>query len=63
MDWSKVTAGRLLTGDCNGGMHLWDVVAGKELAAKPSWDVSSASYSGHAGSVEDVQWSPNESNV
>ena len=63
MDWSRVTAGRLLTGDCSGGMRLWDVDAGREVGAKPSWDVSKTSYSGHTDSVEDVQWSPNEANV
>lgn len=63
MDWSSVVVGRLATGDCNGGIHLWDVQEGREVGSTPTWNVSPAPYSGHTGSVEDIQWSPNEANV
>lgn len=56
MDWSPVTAGRLATGDCKKHIYVWEPQEGGK------WQVSAA-YSGHSGSVEDIQWSPTEATV
>jgi len=56
LDWSKVTPGRLLTGDCKKFVYLWE-------RTNTSWTVAQAPYVGHTDSVEDIQWSPNESSV
>lgn len=56
LDWSPVTAGRLATGDCAAGLHIWDLNQGG------TWNVGQ-NLSGHADSVEDLQWSPNEADV
>ena len=60
LDWSRVTAGRLATGDCAGSIHVWNQAAGASAAA---WAVDPAPFKGHAGSVEDIQWSPTEATV
>eukprot|EP00112_Aurelia_sp_Birch-Aquarium-sp1_P001204 Seg1123.6 transcript_id=Seg1123.6/GoldUCD/mRNA.D3Y31 product="Glutamate-rich WD repeat-containing protein 1" protein_id=Seg1123.6/GoldUCD/D3Y31 len=57
MDWSKVTPGRLATGSCNRNIHLW------QLREDGSFHVDQRPYNAHEDSVEDIQWSPNESNV
>ena len=57
LDWSPTVAGRLLTGDCDGNIFLWN----KNSAA--TWVVDSDTYNGHSASVEDVQWSPSENDV
>ena len=55
--WSAVAPGRLLSGDCEGAIHLWEPTdAGR-------WAVDATPLEGHAGSVEDVQWSPTEAGV
>ena len=59
MDWSRMVPGRLATGDCNGNIHVWNPRDGGD----GSWHVDQRSYSGHALSVEDIQWSPNEATV
>jgi ribosome assembly protein RRB1 len=56
MDWSPTEAGRLLTGDCAKGIHLWNPNNGG------SWSVSQP-YISHEESVEDLQWSPTEKEV
>eukprot|EP01083_Nonionella_stella_P101070 286046_1 len=56
LDWSPVSEGRLLSGDCRSHIHLWNPREG-------GWDVDDKSYSGHSESVEDIQWSPNEAEV
>nr|AAN40972.1 WD40 [Syntrichia ruralis] len=57
LDWSPITAGRLLSGDCKSAIHLWEPTpAGK-------WVVEKAPYTGHTASVEDLQWSPTEADV
>eukprot|EP00301_Raphidiophrys_heterophryoidea_P026162 c8963_g1_i1.p1 GENE.c8963_g1_i1~~c8963_g1_i1.p1 ORF type:complete len:528 (-),score=152.83 c8963_g1_i1:251-1834(-) len=58
MDWSPTVEGRFVTGDCAGGMYLWDVSPGSA-----SWTVSPQPFVGHTASVEDIQWSPVEQNV
>jgi ribosome assembly protein RRB1 len=63
LDWSAVTAGQLATGDCSGSIYLWNNSGGGSggtLAS--SWRVTKP-YTGHEGSVEDLQWSPTESTV
>jgi len=57
MDWSPLSQGNLLTGDCMKHIHLWTPQEGG------SWHVDQKSFSAHTASVEDIQWSPNEANV
>ncbi|KAF6264703.1 WD40-repeat-containing domain protein [Scenedesmus sp. NREL 46B-D3] len=56
VDWSRVKAGRLATGDCRKHIHVW------EPQEAGRWQVS-APYNGHSSSVEDLQWSPSEESV
>lgn len=63
VDWSPVTTGRLLSGDCAGVIHLWEPANGK-------WSVGTTTFIAPAGSgfsdnpsVEDLQWSPTEATV
>jgi ribosome assembly protein RRB1 len=60
LDWSRVTEGRLLSGDCAGNIHLWHPSAG---ASGAGWTVQEQPFLGQVGSVEDIQWSPNEAEV
>eukprot|EP01136_Pigoraptor_vietnamica_P005517 Opistho-1_new@37277 len=48
---------RLLTGDCRKHIYLWNMHEGG------SWAVDKVPFNGHAQSVEDLQWSPTESEV
>lgn len=57
LDWSPITPGQLLSGDCKNNIHLWKPQSGG------SWHVDQRSYAGHEGSVEDIQWSPTEKTV
>ncbi|XP_077115623.1 glutamate-rich WD repeat-containing protein 1 [Ranitomeya variabilis] len=57
MDWSPKMAGRLITGDCNKNIHLWNPREGG------SWHVDQRPFTGHTKSVEDLQWSPTEATV
>ncbi|XP_064646877.1 glutamate-rich WD repeat-containing protein 1-like [Lineus longissimus] len=57
LDWSKTNPGRLLTGDCNKNIHLWDP------KQDMTWHVDQRPFIGHTSSVEDLQWSPNEQSV
>jgi len=57
MSWSRVEAGRLLTGDCSKNIYQWSPQQGG------SWLVDNVPYHGHTDSVEDLQWSPVEPNV
>ncbi|KAF0698717.1 Aste57867_10671 [Aphanomyces stellatus] len=56
MDWSPVTAGSLLTGDCSKYIYHW-------VNANGSWVVDKVPFTGHTASVEDIQWSPTEASV
>jgi len=56
--WSPHTAGRLLSGDCAGGIYMWE-----PNSSFDSWEVSKESFKGHQNSVEDLAWSPSESTV
>lgn len=56
LDWSPCVAGRLASGDCRAGIHVWEPVNGGK------WTVGGA-IKGHTASVEDIQWSPGEPTV
>eukprot|EP00455_Lapot_gusevi_P026653 TRINITY_DN2810_c0_g1_i1.p1 TRINITY_DN2810_c0_g1~~TRINITY_DN2810_c0_g1_i1.p1 ORF type:complete len:522 (+),score=172.53 TRINITY_DN2810_c0_g1_i1:79-1644(+) len=56
MSWSSMSLGRLATGDCDGNIYLWQPHNG-------TWRVTKNQFRGHTGSVEDIQWSPNEPDV
>eukprot|EP01113_Clastostelium_recurvatum_P046850 TRINITY_DN826_c1_g1_i3.p1 TRINITY_DN826_c1_g1~~TRINITY_DN826_c1_g1_i3.p1 ORF type:complete len:338 (-),score=81.32 TRINITY_DN826_c1_g1_i3:37-1050(-) len=55
LDWSPLTKGRLLSGDCANSIYLHEP-SGAE------WS-STGVFAGHTGSVEDIQWSPTEQDV
>eukprot|EP00899_Mesostigma_viride_P024649 jgi/Mesvir1/5369/Mv15450-RA.2 len=57
LDWSPVTTGRLVTGDCAHKICLWEPQEGGK------WQVDKKGFSGHTKSVEDLQWSPTEATV
>ncbi|KAF5743049.1 hypothetical protein HS088_TW09G01111 [Tripterygium wilfordii] len=57
IDWSPLVPGRLVSGDCKSNIHLWEPTSGA------SWNVDATPFSGHAASVEDLQWSPTEADV
>ena len=58
LDWCPTETGTLVSGDCNGNIHLWRFAGGR------TWLVDQRPYNSHApSSVEDLQWSPNEKNV
>ncbi|XP_071965968.1 glutamate-rich WD repeat-containing protein 1-like [Antedon mediterranea] len=57
VDWSNLVPGRLASGDCKKNIHVWKLQDGG------SWHVDQRPFTGHTDSVEDIQWSPNESNV
>ncbi|KNA15735.1 hypothetical protein SOVF_095360 [Spinacia oleracea] len=56
MDWSPLKPGRLLSGDCQNSIYLWEPESGK-------WNVDKNPFVGHTASVEDLQWSPSEAEV
>ncbi|CAH1794923.1 unnamed protein product [Owenia fusiformis] len=56
IDWSIAKPGHLATGDCKNNIHLWK-------PRENDWHVDQRPYTAHAGSVEDIQWSPNEAEV
>ncbi|KAI4097270.1 MAG: hypothetical protein L6R37_006832 [Teloschistes peruensis] len=58
VDWSPlVPQGKLLTGDNDGKVF---VTTGTEGGR---WTPDNRPFTGHQGSIEDIQWSPNERNV
>ncbi|KAL0127252.1 hypothetical protein PUN28_005507 [Cardiocondyla obscurior] len=59
LDWSRLEAGTLASGDCKGNIHIWRIDN-----SSGSWHVDQRPYNSHAPhSVEDLQWSPSEKNV
>jgi ribosome assembly protein RRB1 len=71
MDWSPHASGGLVTGDCHGGIHVWNprtdgsYAVSKAYGTNPSNSNSNNDVEGmlSAPSVEDVQWSPSEATV
>ncbi|KAL9643950.1 hypothetical protein ABK040_005419 [Willaertia magna] len=60
LDWSKCIEGRLATGDCKGDIFVYDLNNMTNL----SWNrYCENPFVGHYGSVEDIQFSPNEQTV
>jgi ribosome assembly protein RRB1 len=58
VDWSPlVTTGKLVTGDNDGSIYVTTRTAGE------GWTTDSRPFTGHTGSVEELQWSPSERNV
>lgn len=58
VDWSPlVPEGKLVTGDNDGKIFL--TTCGDD----GEWTTDNRPFAGHASSVEDIQWSPNERNV
>ncbi|GAU23491.1 hypothetical protein TSUD_81730 [Trifolium subterraneum] len=57
IDWSPLVPGRLLSGDCNNNIYLW------EPTSAATWNVNQTPFTGHTASVEDLQWSPGEPHV
>ncbi|KAI3941887.1 hypothetical protein MKW98_009097 [Papaver atlanticum] len=57
IDWSPLVPGRLVSGDCDSHIHLW------EPSSSATWNVDSTPFDGHDLSVEDLQWSPSERDV
>ncbi|KAJ1863789.1 Ribosome assembly protein rrb1 [Coemansia sp. RSA 2703] len=57
MDWN--TDGRLLTGDCSGKLYLTT----RRSDTGSDFVADRVPFKGHESSVEDIQWSPEESSV
>ena len=58
LDWSPlIPAGKLLTGDSTGKIFATTRTEGGGFVTDTN------AYTGHSGSVEELQWSPNERNV
>jgi len=56
LDWSKLEQGKLLSGDCSKNIFM-------TTYQNSSFLQDSVPFSGHSSSVEDLQWSPTESNI
>lgn len=56
VDWSSTDVGTLATGDCTKHIFIWKL-------AEAGWYVDQIPLKGHTASVEDLQWSPNETNI
>lgn len=58
VDWSPlIPQGKLLTGDNDGKIFVTTYADGGK------WTTDNRPFTGHEGSVEHIQWSPNEKNV
>ena len=58
LDWSPlIPTGKLLTGDSNGSIFATTRTEGGGFVTDTN------AYTGHVGSIEELQWSPNEQNV
>lgn len=56
LDWSRTRTGSLATGDCKKNIHIWTMRAA-------DWNVDQMPLIGHENSVEDVKWSPDDSDI
>ncbi|TVU27103.1 hypothetical protein EJB05_29682 [Eragrostis curvula] len=56
IDWSPLVPGRLVSGDCNGYIHLWEPTSS-------NWNVDANPFVGHSKSVEDLQRSPTQAHI
>jgi len=68
MDWSRVNEGHMVTGDCDGNIHLWSPTdGGLANYSTSSFKVDKAYEPGGGNidhpSIEDLQWSPTEGTV
>jgi len=54
--WSLTDIGRLITGDCQKYIYLWNYKEG-------IWNTDKVPFSAHTASVEDLQWHPTMPNV
>jgi len=59
IDWSTMVPGKLVSGDCKGGIHMWT----PRPDAADAWTIDQRPFVGHKDSVEDLQWSPSEATV
>lgn len=57
LDWSRVQPGTLVTGDSSGRIFVTTRTEGGGFVT------DTRPFTGHTGSVEELQWSPNEKNV
>ncbi|CAL3966586.1 unnamed protein product [Diplocarpon coronariae] len=58
VDWSPLfSTGKLITGDNDGKIYVTTRTDGER------WETDSRPFTGHTGSVEELQWSPSERNV
>lgn len=64
MDWSSVNQGHMVTGDCQGSIHLWSPRPEGGYSVVPSYETNTSDRAVDATpSVEDLQWSPTEATV
>lgn len=56
LDWSRLRHGSLASGDCKKNIHIWTMRAS-------DWNVDQHPLVGHENSVEDIKWSPEDSDV
>lgn len=56
LDWSNVSAGHLLSGDVENNIY-------HTMPTNSGWSTDIIPFKNHNGSVEDIQWSPNEAEV
>lgn len=58
LDWSPlISTGKLITGDNDGRIFVTTRTSGE------GWATDDRPFTGHTGSVEELQWSPSEKNV
>lgn len=57
LDWSSQVPGRLASGDNRKRIFVWNMGEGGV------WNVDQRPFLGHTGSVEDIQWSPQEDSL
>jgi len=64
LDWSPVKKGCLVSGDCEGSIHLWDPQPEGGYAPTCFYESNTSDRAVDVGrSVEDLQWSPTEATV